>query len=201
MERGGITLKILNFLEEAASSTEAILGLFLTDRTTSYRLARGLPPKRSKRRAFYNERALQIEKERIEKHRLYNTLYHLKEDGLIHKTKKGLWFPTAQGKVRKQLLIAGKNNHLPPFAYNIEKSAQWIIVVFDIPEKIKRKRVWLRAVLKRFGFQMLQKSVWIGRVKLPEKFIHDLHRVRLLSYVEILQITKSGSLRGLEKST
>lgn len=38
---------------------------------------------------------------------------------------------------------------------------KWRIVVFDIPEKYKKKREAMRQHLKRFGFYKLQKSVFV----------------------------------------
>lgn len=35
------------------------------------------------------------------------------------------------------------------------------MVVFDIPEKYRRLRNQVRAILKRAGFKQLQQSVWI----------------------------------------
>ena len=38
---------------------------------------------------------------------------------------------------------------------------RWRMVVFDIPEKYRRLRNQIRAILKRAGFVQLQQSVWI----------------------------------------
>lgn len=38
---------------------------------------------------------------------------------------------------------------------------RWRVVVFDIPEKYRRLRNQIRAILKRAGFVQLQQSVWI----------------------------------------
>ena len=72
-----------------------------------------------------------------------------------------------------------------------------MIVSFDVPEKEKRKRGWLRSTLKNLGFRMLQKSVWIGKVKIPEAYLEDLKRLRLLSYIEIFAISKRGTIRHI----
>ena len=72
-----------------------------------------------------------------------------------------------------------------------------MIVVFDVPEKERRKRDWLRSVLKRLELKMVQKSVWIGKVKIPKELLDDLFNLKLLDYVEIFEVSKSGSLRQL----
>ncbi len=79
--------------------------------------------------------------------------------------------------------------------YSKASGNQLIIFAFDIPEHYRQKRAWLRAVLRNLGLKMLQKSVWIGRTKIPEIFLDDLRRLKMINYIEILAISKSGSLR------
>lgn len=69
------------------------------------------------------------------------------------------------------------------------------IIAFDIPEKFRRKRNWLRKTLAGFGFTMLQKSVWAGKAALLHEFIEDLDTLSLTPYIEILAVTKTGSLK------
>jgi DNA-binding PadR family transcriptional regulator len=181
------TLRILEFLETTTANTNDIVSLFFTDYVTSYRIARGIPLRRQ--RPKYKEVDILTQ----EKHRLYDLLYRLKKDGLITKNKKGLWTDTKKGKKRRKSILS-RSLAPHPTSYTAEKTAGWKIVTFDIPEREKKKRNWLRAVLRNLGFTMLQKSVWIGKIKFPESFIHDLHKHRLLQYIEILEATKTGSL-------
>jgi len=44
---------------------------------------------------------------------------------------------------------------------------------------------------------MIQKSVWVGKIALPEEFLRDLHRLQLISYVEIFEVTRAGSLKHI----
>ena len=46
-----------------------------------------------------------------------------------------------------------------------------LIFMFDIPTGRKAEREWLRWHLKKFDYQMIQKSVWVGPSPLPKKFI------------------------------
>jgi len=80
-------------------------------------------------------------------------------------------------------------------SYSAAKNNNFVIIAFDVPEKEKRKRQWLRGVLKRLGFAMLQRSVWAGKVRIPKGFIDDLARLQMAEFVEIFEITKRGSLR------
>src|SRR3990167_838001 len=69
-----------------------------------------------------------------------------------------------------------------------------IIVIFDIPERERRKRAWLRLALKNIGLKLIQRSVWMGKVKIPKEFLDDIRELHLVNFVEIFEITKSGSL-------
>ncbi len=119
----------------------------------------------------------------------YTTLYRMKRDGLIE-SKNGGWLATAKGKK-----VISEGN-----VYQKEADSTVKIVIFDVPEGIASKRAWLRSALKNLGFKMLQKSVWVGKVKLPEHFIRELRSRNLIDYVEIFGVTKSGSLKNIDQN-
>src|SRR3989344_2266184 len=91
-----------------------------------------------------------------------------------------------------------KEKSLPESKYPIQEKDELKIIIFDIPEAEKRKRAWLRSVLRNLEFTMIQKSVWSGKTKLPQEFISQMHKLNLLSYVEIFTISKTGSLKKLK---
>ena len=68
------------------------------------------------------------------------------------------------------------------------------LVIFDIPEKERRKRNILRVELVTYDFKMLQKSVWIGATPLPEDFIHKLDKLNLKNKVHIFSVQEYGTL-------
>ena len=72
-----------------------------------------------------------------------------------------------------------------------------IIVSFDVPERERRKRDWLRDALRNLGLRMVHKSVWIGKQKLPREFLADLARLRLTDFIEVFEVGKQGSLRHI----
>ena len=82
--------------------------------------------------------------------------------------------------------------------YKTESDDELKIIIFDIPEKERQKRDWLRSVLKNLKFSMLQKSVWAGKIKLPKQFLEDLSKNKIIPYVDIFTISKRVSLRKLE---
>lgn len=143
--------------------------------------------------------ARKLEKEEMAKleRRFGAMIYKLEKDGLMIKTKteSGNAFKiTANGKSKIDIL-RGKRDQMLRTVYPYEKHGNLMIVAFDIPEREKKKRNWLRMVLINFGFKMLQKSVWVGKVKMPAEFIRDLKELELSHYVEIFEVGKSGTLR------
>ncbi|MBM3257261.1 MAG: CRISPR-associated endonuclease Cas2 [Candidatus Liptonbacteria bacterium] len=133
--------------------------------------------------------------DRIRK-RCYNILAWLEQDGFIERKEKK-FFTTFQGSRYLKKLLERKKKALPPPQYVITKSVTTIIVAFDIPEKERRKREWVRQALRRIGCMMLQKSLWVGRVKVPREFLDDLAKLGLIEAVEIFEIGKKGSLRQI----
>jgi CRISPR/Cas system-associated endoribonuclease Cas2 len=135
-----------------------------------------------------------------EKGKYYKLLSKLKREGFISEQiidQKKVLKLTIGGK--KKLITLKKNQRDPLPDLNYQKTAdkKFTIITFDVPEKERRKRDWLRSVLVRLGFQNIQKSVWIGQIKIPPDFIKDLAELKMTDYVEILQINKSGSLKHL----
>ena len=62
-----------------------------------------------------------------------------------------------------------------------------MVIVFDIPEKHKHKRNWLRLELANLGFGLLQKSVWFGPAPLPKTFIRALDELKLLRHLKFFE--------------
>ncbi len=69
------------------------------------------------------------------------------------------------------------------------------IVTFDIPEKIRGKRDWLREQLFACGYRLLQRSVFTGTRPLPDAFIQRVDKMRIGKYIHIAGIDKNGTLR------
>ena len=68
------------------------------------------------------------------------------------------------------------------------------LVIFDIPEKERRKRDAIRAELGAAGFRQLQKSVWYAEQPLPEDFLELLDALALKPHVHIFSIRQSGTI-------
>lgn len=162
------------------------LDLFMTIMEAGYGASRrGLDKKleevRTRRESFFSEPA--------KKRNFYNILQKLKNDGLIRRSKEG-WIATSLGKEKLRFLKARFGYK----AYPVEKEEELTIIIFDIPERYKSKREWLRRALSEMGFKMVQKSVWSGKVGIPKEFLRDLKELDLLDCIDIFRATRFGSL-------
>ena len=74
--------------------------------------------------------------------------------------------------LKGQKYINKKIDSFKQFYCKFDKnSPKNLIVMFDIPETKKAEREWLRWHLKKFHYQMIQKSVWVGPSPLPKDFL------------------------------
>ena len=192
--KGENRLKILEFLENSGQALEELFFIFTVPYGTSfhgaeYRL-------RKFRAAKENLKTLKKDKRRFD-----DLLYRLRKDELvddIEKGEKSLLRLTQRGKEILSRLRDKKDKALPDAKYQSQNDDNLKIIIFDIPEGERRKRVWLRSALKNLNFTMLQKSVWAGKSKLPHEFAIDLNKLKIISYVEIFSISKTGSLKQLK---
>ena len=141
----------------------------------------------------------QKELEKKEKQKFYNLLSYLRKKGFIEKKKikgnKVLWRLTQNGlNWLKKKKMGNKIPILSFKPFEKIKKDHLKIIIFDIPENDKWKRNWLRQSLKNLEFKMLQKSVWIGKSKLPEEFIFKLRDFKILSYIHIFKVKEKGTI-------
>lgn len=123
---------------------------------------------------------------------------YLKADGLVadeRKEGKRIIRITARGT--EWLKKLQKRTTPLRVRYERQPATGLVIVAFDIPEPERAKRAWLRFTLSALDFSMIQKSVWIGRHKLPDAFLADAERFNCMPYLEIFEVSKSGTLRKL----
>ena len=69
-----------------------------------------------------------------------------------------------------------------------------IIISFDIPEKEKHKRAWLRSVLRNLDYKILHASVWIGNNALPKELLNDCKRMDMTNYIHIFSVFRKGTI-------
>jgi len=187
-----IMVKILETLQIGAEFTVDLLDIFTSSYYDSY--------KKIKRSMMYGSPEFKTNwsEKYLESKKFYSLLNRLKNQGFIKKekeNKKTIWSITRKGL--EKLKILKKKNKKILINYPKEKSDKLIIVIFDIPEKERHKRNWLRSVLALLDFKFLQQSVWIGKTKIPEEFLNDLRNKKMLDYVHIFKVSKSGTINKI----
>ncbi|KKP87411.1 MAG: hypothetical protein UR90_C0006G0014 [Parcubacteria group bacterium GW2011_GWC1_35_8] len=135
---------------------------------------------------------LQLDKQKMDKLKKY--LSKLKSEGLIFKNDLNQIYLSEKGKHKL-------NNFQNSFSLNkdLYKSKlgnKVVVISYDIPVSFNRERNILRGMLQMLDFNLVHKSVWVGKVELPERFITDLSKLGILDYVEILEVTKNGTLKS-----
>src|SRR3989344_1449497 len=188
--KGELTFKILETIERASFATADIIDVFTSGYAESYRKARRGMLGYRKHRESWVEKLKNNQK-------FYNLLYKLQKKGLVLKQKRRegtFWIISRKGEERLQKLKERLLKRPPKKNYPSVKSKSFKIVSFDIPEFNRKQRDWLRETLKRLNYQLVQKSVWIGKNELPIEFIEDLRKYNILNNVEIFSINRKGTI-------
>ncbi len=60
-----------------------------------------------------------------------------------------------------------------------EDAPKNLILMYDIPEGMKKEREWFRRQLVKFGYVMIQKSIWVGPSPLPKDFLVYLKEIKI----------------------
>jgi len=184
-----LTAKILEILGEGVLATFDVMGAVMeSGYGASYlKLEQSVQRSAARREQFLVEAR--------NRQRFSNLISKLKREGLISGDRRGLII-TKLGKKRLSKIREAKSGriNLPTSAYGKKASKNFTLVIFDIPEIYKEKRNWLREVLIMMGFELLQKSVWIGRIIIPEEFVIDLKRLKIVDYVHVFSVLKTGTV-------
>ena len=110
-------------------------------------------------------------------------LSQLQREGLVEcqgRSSKATWQLTSMGERR----VHGASDPIRR------------LVIFDIPERERRKRDAIRTELAAAGYTQLQKSVWAGSMPLPEDFMELYEDLRLKGKVHIFSVRDAGTLRN-----
>ncbi|MEK7140391.1 MAG: hypothetical protein AAB815_01250 [Patescibacteria group bacterium] len=108
-----------------------------------------------------------------------NNLYRLKNKGILNFDSD------------KNILINGSALRQHVFFRPIEEKPTGsikVMVLFDIPEKKRKIRNWLRLQLKLWEFKMIQQSVWLGKGPLPKEFTERLSLFGISRCVKVLKV-------------
>ncbi len=184
-----LTAKILEILGEGVLATFDVMNAVLeSGYGASYsRLERSARNSEAHREKFLAETR--------DRQRFSNLISKLKREGLIGGDRHE-WKLIKLGKARLTKIqeIKSKKVDLPILKYEKKSGKDFTLVIFDIPEIHKEKRNWLREVLIGLDFRLLQKSVWIGRVVIPEEFMIDIKRLKIVDYVHVFSVLGTGTI-------
>ncbi len=182
--RENITYKILDFLGNYVGNLSDFIEVFLT---SGYGTSMG---EFERRQDILEDKRQSRKIKSDELRRFQKLLSKLKSDGFIKQKDENIQISLKGfNKLRLFKKKINKNN------YKKESSSELIIVSYDIPEFWRSKRRILRELLIILGFKMVHKSVWVGKVKIPEIFILDLKKMEIDKFVEILKVSKGGTLK------
>lgn len=123
--------------------------------------------------------------ERYKKESIKVTLSRLHKKGYLENSTLG-WSITKKGKEYNKN-IRQLSYMTSPFK---EKAPDGTIISFDIPEKNRIIRNWLRNQIKIFGYKMLQQSLWIGPGPLPSSFFKRLDNLNIRKNIKTFKIAK-----------
>lgn len=155
-------------------------------------------PKARLTRAFLGLDARRYRSPAAARHSLSSILYRLKKEGLVAKSgpdKKSRWSITSKGRgflertaQRKPPLPALEHRTLPP------KDKMIRLVSFDVPERQRAKRDWLRKELISCDYRPLHRSVYIGMRALPIELMDEITALGLNGHIQIAGIKQKGTL-------
>lgn len=110
-------------------------------------------------------------------------LYRLRKKGIIESKDNQIYIH--KGNLFK---FSIKNNSIIKSVF--PNKTEKVLVSFDIPEKKKKTRDWLRNQIKYWDFEMIQKSLWLGYGPLPKEFTDRLKHFGIYENVRIFRIKK-----------
>ncbi len=115
-----------------------------------------------------------------------NAYYSLCKEGLIYTEDKNLIL-TNKGRLYLKNKVLRENNFNFSFENNAPKD---LLVIYDIPEDKKPEREWFRRHLIKFGYIMIQRSVWVGPSPLPRDFLDYIYKIGLKDNLKTFKLEK-----------
>ncbi len=106
---------------------------------------------------------------------------HVNSFGLL--TQKKEYIKKTKNRVRGLYHISFKSSFL-------DNAPKNLIVMYDIPYDLKKERDWFRRNLIKFGYVMIQKSVWVGPSPLPKDFLEYLTEIKIGDKFKTFKLAK-----------
>lgn len=148
------------------------------DYANAYQNVYGWVPKRFKKSNYYRLVKRSLETGYIEKIIKNNKTYLRLTSTGQEKTKRDFPFTLLQNK---------------------KWDGKWRVVIFDIEEKERKNRDFLRVKLKELGFGMIQKSVWISPYNFAVDFREFIKSFGLADQVFVIEVSQllAGNIKNL----
>ena len=128
----------------------------------------------------------------------YKSFYYLGKRKLISKTRDTFRL-TKNGE--KEAFFAHLDAKLVLHKPKKKKwDGQWRMIVFDIPEKKRKYRDYLRQMLKTLGFKELQKSTWVTPYSIPDFLKELLWEERMKHFTRFITIKEIDYDRDLRRT-
>jgi len=106
---------------------------------------------------------------------VYDALYRLQQQGLVVMTRRG-YEVSPEG--------AGVIHSLSP-----KKDGVWKLIIFDIPEKQRPVRTFLRQKLQALHFKKWQNSIWVSPYELDPELEKELLQLAQKYFVRLIKTT------------
>ncbi len=133
-----------------------------------------------------------FENKKISKNTIRKNLGRLIAQGIVK--KKGNMFSLSKGGIKLFNSIGLRKKIL---AKKWDK--KYRLVIFDIPEKKRSDREWLREELYLLEYVQLQKSVFISKHALPEDIIIEIQKRKMNKFVNYLLVDKIFDYSKIDK--
>lgn len=112
---------------------------------------------------------------------LRTTLWRLEQKGLVEKEQKNKYQLTPKG------LKIVKNFQAKEIKEEVW-DGKWRLIMFDIPEKKRHSRDWLRWQLVVWDYKPLQKSVFIGKYPIEKELYSEFVGRGLKQFIRLMTI-------------
>jgi DNA-binding transcriptional regulator PaaX len=119
---------------------------------------------------------------------VYDTIFRLTQQGFLEYANPA----------RTQLALTSDGKLLLATRFP-ERDGVWKMVIFDIPERQRQVRTFLRSKLKALGFKKWQSSIWLSPYKLDPRLEAELGELAGKFFIRLIKTTDINYTKDLEK--
>lgn len=112
-----------------------------------------------------------------------NSFYFLYKNGYLEKSKDS--FIINKNGIK---FLEKNKQQLKNFDCKENNSPKNLLVLYDIPEGLKKEREWFRRHLIKFGYIMIQRSVWVGPSPLAGEFLNYVKSIGLKDSIKTFKL-------------